>query len=164
MESHNQAEAQPLSQQQLQRLLSFQSLKKSQVMHLIFTFLNKGHVLQLQITCKFWYQSLVPQSLYNDIKIGQKAMFLEVYPQASTVSELHLDHHFREGQYAPSEQGAGEAKTGVLKTQEYRLRIDESQDVELQKGLIVLSETIAGPKVINTDETAPSKYFLIGGW
>ena len=71
-------------------------------MHLIYKFLNKGHVLQLQLVCKFWYQSLIPDHLYNDIKIGQKAMFISVQPQTSTVSELHLDDHFLDGQYTPN--------------------------------------------------------------
>ena len=37
----------PLKVAQLNKLLATKSLSKSQVMHSIFSFLNKGHVLQL---------------------------------------------------------------------------------------------------------------------
>ena len=52
----------------------------------------------------------------------------------------------------------------MLTTYEYPLRIDETNDSELQRGEVVISETITSPQIINTEMTAPSKYFLIGGW
>ena len=96
-QTHLQQTQEPYLEVMFAKLLATSSLGKSQVMHQIFAFLNKGHVIQLQITCKFWYQSLIPESLFNDVKVGQKAMFLELQTKTGYVSELHIDQHFKNG-------------------------------------------------------------------
>ena len=50
-----------------------------------------------------------------------------------------------------------------LQTHEFKLWVDDTDDVELNSGQIELSEVITSPKVINTDHTQPSAYFVIGG-
>ena len=112
------------------------------------------------------------------MKVGQKALFLELSPTTGKVSELHLDEYFKNGSRISPDQNTTkqgdqeESKTQLpikpdltspLQTHEFKLWVDDTDDVELNSGQIELSEVITSPKVINTDHTQPSWYFVIGG-
>ena len=113
------------------------------------------------------------------MKVGQKALFLELSPTTGKVSELHLDEYFKNGNRISPDQSTTDTQgdkeeanshlpvksdlNSPLQTHEFKLWVDDTDDVELKSGQIELSEVITSPKVINTDHTQPSWYFVIGG-
>ena len=99
------------------------------------------------------------------MKIGQKALFLEISPTQGKVSELHLDEYFRNGQrYIPNQDMAKSSEdmnqalkapdlSQGLQTHEFKLWRDDTNDIELESGLIEVSDVVTSPRIINTDMT-----------